>query len=87
VHPQTQEVWITANMSDRMFRFLPREKRFIAYPLPTQGIYLRDIVFTPEGMVCSASSPMPAAVTVEGGMQEIVCLDPVGDLPLPQAVH
>jgi streptogramin lyase len=85
VHPRTQEVWITANMSDRMFRFLPREKRFIAYPLPTQGIYLRDIIFTPEGMVCAASSPMPAAVTVEGGMQDIVCLDPVGDLPLPQA--
>jgi streptogramin lyase len=85
VHPQTQEVWITANMSDRMFRFLPREKRFIAYPLPTRGIYLRDIVFTPEGLVCSASSPMPAPLTVEGGMQEILCLDPVGNLPLPRA--
>jgi hypothetical protein len=34
-----------------MFRFLPREERFISYPLPTQGIYLRDIIFTPEGMV------------------------------------
>jgi virginiamycin B lyase len=87
VHPQTQEVWITANMSDRLFRFLPAQKRFVAYPLPTQGIYLRDIIFTPEGMVCSASSPMPAAVTVEGGMQEIVCLDPVGDLPLPRAAR
>ncbi len=84
VHPQTREVWITANMSDRMFRFLPQEERFIAYPLPTRGIFLRDIVFTPEGMVCSASSPMPAPVTVEGGMQEILCLDPVGDLPLPR---
>jgi len=84
VHPKTQEVWITANMSDRMFRFLPQEERFIAYPLPTRGIFLRDIVFTPEGMVCSASSPIPAPVTVEGGMQEILCLDPVGDLPLPR---
>lgn len=84
VHPVTQEVWITANMSDRMFRFLPREERFIAYPLPTRGIYLRDVIFTPQGMICSASSPMPAPVAVEGGMQEIVCLDPVGDLPLPQ---
>jgi streptogramin lyase len=84
VHPKTQDVWITANMSDRMFRFLPKEERFISYPLPTQGIYLRDIIFTPDGMVCSASSPMPAPVTVEGGMQEIVCLDPVGDLPLPR---
>ena len=84
VDPKTQEVWITANMSDRMFRFLPQEERFIAYPLPTRGIFLRDIIFTPEGMVCSASSPMPAPVTVEGGMQEILCLDPVGDLPLPR---
>ena len=84
VDPKTQDVWITANMSDRMFRFLPKEERFISYPLPTQGIYLRDIIFTPDGMVCSASSPMPAPVTVEGGMQEIVCVDPVGDLPLPR---
>jgi streptogramin lyase len=84
VHPKTQEIWITANMGDRMFRFLPREKRFIAYPLPTRGIYLRDIVFTPEGLVCSASSPIPAPLTVEGGMQEILCLDPIGDLPLPR---
>jgi hypothetical protein len=72
-------------MSDRMFRIQPREKRFVAYPLPTRGIYLRDIVFTPEGLVCSASSPMPAPLTVEGGMQEILCLDPVGNLPLPSA--
>lgn len=84
VDPKTQEVWITANMSDRMFRFLPKEERFVSYPLPTRGIFLRDIIFTPEGMVCSASSPMPAPVTVEGGMQEILCLDPVGDLPLPR---
>jgi streptogramin lyase len=84
VHPQTGDIWITANMGDRMFRFVPREKRFIAYPLPTRGIYLRDIVFTPEGLVCSASSPMPAPLTVEGGMQAILCLDPVGDLPLPR---
>jgi streptogramin lyase len=84
VHPQMQEVWITANMSDRIFRFLPKEERFIAYPLPTRGTYLRDMVFTPEGMVCSASSPLPAPATVEGGMQEILCLDPVGNLPLPK---
>lgn len=76
VHPDTQEVWITANMSDRMFRFLPKEERFIAYPLPTRGTYLRDIIFTPQGWVCAASSPVPAALTVEGGMQGIICLEP-----------
>jgi streptogramin lyase len=75
VDPKTGDVWITANMSDRVFRFLPNEERFIAYPLPTRGIYLRDIVFTPYG-VCANSSPVPAPVTVEGGMQEIACIDP-----------
>jgi streptogramin lyase len=84
VHPQTQEVWITANMSDRIFRFLPKEERFIAYPLPARGTYLRDMVFTPEGLVCSASSPLPAAATVETGMQEVLCIDPVGSLPMPK---
>lgn len=84
VHPHTQEVWITANMSDRMFRFLPKEERFVIYPLPTRGIFLRDFIFTPDGMVCAPSSPMPAPLTVEGGMQELLCLDPGGNLPLPQ---
>jgi streptogramin lyase len=83
VNPKTQEIWITANMSDRIFRFLPKEERFISYPLPTRGIYLRDMIFTREGMVCSASSPLPAGAA-EGGMQEVICLDPVGDLPLPK---
>jgi streptogramin lyase len=83
VNPKTQEIWITANMSDRIFRFLPKEERFISYPLPTRGIYLRDMIFTPEGMVCSASSPLPAGAA-EGGMQEVICLDPIGDLPLPK---
>jgi streptogramin lyase len=76
VHPQTQEVWITANMSDRVFRFLPEEERFIAYPLPTRGIFLRDMIFTPEGSVCASSSMAPAPVAVEGGMEEVICIDP-----------
>jgi len=73
-----------ANMSDRVFRFLPHEERFVAYPLPARGTYLRDIVFTPEGLVCSASSPLPAPATVEGGMQEVICIDPIGNLPMPK---
>ncbi len=76
VHPQTQEVWITANMSDRIFRFLPDEERFIAYPLPTRGIFLRDLIFTPDGSVCAASSMAAAPVAVEGGMEEVICIDP-----------
>jgi len=76
VNPGTQEVWITANMSDRVFRFLPGEERFIAYPLPTRGIFLRDMVFTPDGKVCAASSMAAAPLAVEGGMEEVICIDP-----------
>ena len=74
VHPDTGDVWITANMSDRMFRFIPAEERFIAYPLPTRGHYLRDIFFTPNGWVCGPSSPLPVGPTVEGGMQALICI-------------
>jgi len=31
-----------------------------------------------DGLVCGASSPVPAPLTVEGGMQAIVCVDPGG---------
>lgn len=76
IHPESQEVWVTANMSDRMFRFLPEEERFISYPLPTKGIFLRDIIFTPDGRVCAASSTAAPALTLEGGMEEVICVAP-----------
>ncbi len=75
VDPKTQEVWITPNMSDRVFRFLPKEERFIAYPLPARGSYLRDLIVTPEGFVCGSNNPVPVAV-LEGGMGEVLCIDP-----------
>lgn len=74
VHPQTGDVWITANQSDRMFQFIPEEERFIAYPLPTRGHYLRDIFFSKEGWVCGPSSPLPAGPTIEDNMQGLVCI-------------
>jgi virginiamycin B lyase len=79
VDPRRQEVWITANMSDRLFRFLPDEERFITYPLPTQGTYTREFFFPADGRICSPASPLPVAPDViEGGMDTIVCLD-LGD--------
>jgi len=36
IDPRTQDVWIAANMSDRILRFNPREEIFAAYPSPTQ---------------------------------------------------
>jgi streptogramin lyase len=79
VDPRTQNVWITANMSDRMFRLEPTSGRFTAYPLPTRGSYFRDIIFPGDGRVCASSSPMPPLPqTVEGGMDALVCLEPNG---------
>jgi len=76
VDPRRQDVWITSNMSDRLFRFLSKEGRFIAYRLPTRGTYTREFFFPPDGRVCSPASPLPAAPDViEGGMDTIVCVD------------
>jgi len=76
VDPRRQDVWITSNMSDRLFRFLPKEGRFITYRLPTRGTYTREFFFPADGRICSPASPLPAAPDViEGGMDTIVCLD------------
>jgi len=75
VHPKTQEIWITSNLSDRIFRFLPKEERFISYPSPTRVTYLRDMVFLPDGRVCSSNANLPAT-TIEGGVPKILCIDP-----------
>jgi streptogramin lyase len=76
VDPRRQDVWITANMSDRLFRFIPKEGRFITYRLPTRGTYTREFFFPPDGRICSPASPLPAAPdSIEGGMDTIVCLD------------
>ncbi len=75
IHPETQEIWITSNMSDRIFRFLPDEERFISYPSPTKVTFLRDIVFLEDGGVCSSNSNLPA-YAIEGGLQKMLCIYP-----------
>jgi virginiamycin B lyase len=77
VHPQTGEIWITSNMSDRVLRFDPKSKTFIAYPSPTRVTWLRDMVFTKDGQVCSSSSNLPA-YGIEDGRDAFFCLDPIG---------
>lgn len=74
VHPDTQEIWINENMTDRMFRFIPKEERFVAYPIPLTGTYTRDTTFLPDGRVCSSNNPIPAPA-LEGGILEIICID------------
>jgi len=74
VHPTTQEIWLNENMTDRMFRFIPSEERFVAYPIPLSGTYTRDTTFLPDGRVCSSNNPIPAPA-LEGGILEIICID------------
>ncbi|TXH87008.1 MAG: hypothetical protein E6Q78_15795 [Rhodoferax sp.] len=82
VHPKTGDVWITSNMSDRAFRFLPKTKEFVTYPLPTRVTWLRDWAFTQDGGVCSSSSNLPAW-GIEGGLASFICLFPDGEAGQP----
>jgi virginiamycin B lyase len=77
VHPTTGEIWITSNMSDRVLRFNPVNKTFVAYPSPTRVTWLRDLVFTKDGEVCSSSSNLPAW-GIEDGKDAFFCIDPLG---------
>ena len=77
VHQETGDVWMTSNMSDRILRFIPKEERFISYPSPTRVTWLRDLVFTKDGKVCSSSSNLPA-YAIEDGVPSFICLDPEG---------
>ena len=75
VHPKTGVVWITSNMSDRIFAFDPKTEEFTSYPLPTRVSYLRDLVFTKDGKICSSNSNLPS-YAIEGGFGGFICLDP-----------
>ena len=75
INPVTQEVWVNDTMLDLAWRFLPKEQRFVAYPMPLKGTYTRDFSFTPDGWACTANNPIPAAA-LEGGTPELVCIDP-----------
>lgn len=75
IHPQTQQIWIAANMSDRILRFDPNSESFAAYPSPTRVTFLRDFIFTPQGDVCTSNANLPSGA-IEGGRPKIMCLTP-----------
>lgn len=77
VQPGTGHVWITSNLSDRVFRFDPRSEKFTAYESPTRVTYMRDMLFDSAGCVCTTNSNMPA-YAIEGGFQKAFCLHPLG---------
>ncbi len=68
-HPQTQDIRINENMTDRIYRFIPAEERFVAYPVPLSGTYTRDVDFTADGKACMSNNPVPAAALAGGVLQ------------------
>ncbi len=77
IHPVTQEVWINETATDRVYRFLPKEKRFIVYPMPLRGTFTRDFTFTASGWACTTNSPILNGA-LEGNETEVICIDPNG---------
>ena len=77
VHPRTGDIWITANNSDRVLRFIPATRTFMSYPSPSRVTVLRDMVFTRDGRVCSSLSNLPAYGT-EDGLDSFMCINPDG---------
>ncbi len=75
VNRETGRIWITSNQSDRVLRFDPANEKFVSYPLPTRVSFLRDLVFTDDGKVCSTQSNLPA-YAIEGGVPSFICIDP-----------
>lgn len=75
IDPNTQQVWIASNLSDRILKFNPKTEIFAAYPSPTRVTFMRDFIFTPEGEVCTSNSNLPAAA-IEGGRPKFMCLQP-----------
>ena len=84
VHTQTQDIWLNENMTDRIYRFIPSEERFIVYPVPLSGTYSRDMTFTPDGQVCLSNNPIPPPA-LEGSALEIICIDPEYDPEMEEA--
>lgn len=73
------DIWMAANNSDRILRFVPATRTFFSYPSPTRVTVLRDFTFDGDGVVCSSSSNLPS-YAIEGGRGGFLCLDPQGGL-------
>ena len=75
VHPKSGDVWIASNNSDRVLRYIPKDKRFIPYPMPQQVIWFRDIEFSKDGNVCMSNSNLPAYAH-EDKVPAFFCIEP-----------
>jgi len=57
---QTGDVWITGSASDTLIRFDSKTESFSAYPVPTRGSFMREILFDPDGNPWTCTSDEPA---------------------------
>lgn len=73
VHPKTGDVWVNDTTLDLVWRFLPKQERFVAYPLPLKGTYTRDFTFPKEGWACTTNNSLNHLI--EGGVPELICID------------
>lgn len=73
VHPKTGDIWVNDTMLDLVWRFLPKEERFVAYPLPLKGTYTRDFTFPRQGWACTTNNSLNQFI--EGGAPELICID------------
>jgi len=67
-------LWIPGFDSGELVSFDPKTEKFTSYPLPTRVSFLRDMVFTEDGKVCSSNSNLPA-YAIEGGLGGFICLN------------
>lgn len=75
ISPDTGDVWVNETMTDHVYRFVPSEERFIAYPAPLRGTYTRDVSFTDDGLVCMSNNPIPVQA-LEEFTGVLMCIDP-----------
>jgi len=62
-------------VTDRMYKFIPDEERFVVYPIPLRGTYTRDMTFDENGRIITSNNPLPTPA-FEGGVLEIISIDP-----------
>jgi streptogramin lyase len=73
-------VWICGTSSDTLIRFDPETEHFTVYPLPMRVTYTREIDFDAEGRVWTSNSNGPTW-QIEGGVPQVIRLDPEGLAP------
>lgn len=66
IHPETGDIWVTGTSNDTLLRYIPSEKKFYEYPLPSRVTYTREIEFDADGNIWLCNSNYPVRHTERG---------------------